>query len=135
MNLLRTVTWIGVFGLAAGLHSVAAHHSTAMFDHTRTVALKGTVVELRWVNPHVSLSVNADGKEGEQPSEWLLEMTSPSSLVRLGGWSRTVVKPGDRVEVEFSPLRSEGSHGGALKKLIILDSGKTLSGTGRGEYD
>ena len=44
--------------LAAGFSSVAAHHSTTMFDHSKTVTIKGTVVELRWVNPHVTLTIN-----------------------------------------------------------------------------
>jgi hypothetical protein len=33
--------------LAAGISSVAAHHSSAMFDHSKTETIKGTVVELR----------------------------------------------------------------------------------------
>ena len=33
--------------LAAGISSVAAHHSTTMFDHSKTYTISGTVVELR----------------------------------------------------------------------------------------
>src|SRR5262249_30959485 len=53
---------IGVLAVAAtvavGIASVSAHHSTTMFDHSITMTINGEVVELRWVNPHVSLSVN-----------------------------------------------------------------------------
>jgi hypothetical protein len=115
------------FVLAAGMHSVAAHHSTTMFDHSKTLTITGTVVELRWVNPHVSLLVNGTIKDGEQPSEWLMEMTSPGNLVRAGGWTRTAVKPGDKVIVEFSPLRDPDKQGGALKKLTVVDSGLVLT--------
>src|SRR5215510_23793 len=96
-----------VAGVAAGVHSVWAHHSTTMFDHAKTVTLIGTVVELRWVNPHVSLLINGvvKDREGDEPSHWLLEMTSPGNLVRAGGWTRTAVKRGDKVIVEMSPLR------------------------------
>jgi len=34
-----------------------------MFDHSITMTINGEVVELRWVNPHVSLSVNGIVKE------------------------------------------------------------------------
>ena len=50
-------------------------------------------------------------------------MTSPGNLVRAGGWSRNAVKPGDKVTVDMSPMR-DGSKGGALKKITILDTGK-----------
>ena len=48
-----------------------------------------------------------------------MEMTSPGNLVRAGGWSRNAVKAGDRVMVDFSPLRDTSSRGGALKKVTL----------------
>jgi hypothetical protein len=69
-------------GIAAGISSVAAHHSTTMFDHSKTLTIDGTVVELRWVNPHVSLSVNGTVKGSEEVAVWVMEMTSPGNLVR-----------------------------------------------------
>jgi len=47
----------------------------------------------------------------------------PGNLVRAGGWSRSAVKPGDKVTVEFSPLR-DGKKGGALKRITLVESGK-----------
>jgi hypothetical protein len=116
-----------VLGLAAGAHSVAAHHSTTMFDHSKTMTITGTVVELRWTNPHVSLLVNGTTGAGEEPTLWLLEMTSPGNLVRAGGWTRSAVKPGDLVEVEMSPLRDSTKHGGALKKLTVKETGQVFT--------
>ena len=116
-----------VCGLAIGISSVAAHRSSAMFDHSKTLTITGTVVELRWVNPHVSLSVNGTLKEGEEPALWVMEMTSPGNLVRAGGWRRDAVKPGDRVEVAFSPLRDSETRGGALKKLTVLATGEVFT--------
>src|SRR6476660_9963817 len=83
-------------GVAAGISSVAAHHSTTMFDHSKTLTINGTVVELRWVNPHVTLTVNGSLNEGDAPADWLMEMTSPGNLVRAGGWRRDAVKAGDK---------------------------------------
>ena len=119
---------IAVLGvIAAGISTVAAHHSTTMFDHSKTMTIKGTVVELRWVNPHVTLTVNGVVTEGEQPADWLMEMTSPGNLVRAGGWRRDAVKPGEKVEVVFSPLRDAEKKGGALKKLTVLASGEVFT--------
>jgi hypothetical protein len=56
-----------------------------------------------------------------------MEMTSPGNLVRAGGWRRDAVKPGDRVEVAFSPLREPDKRGGALKRLLIVDTGEVLT--------
>jgi hypothetical protein len=114
-------------GVAAGLTSVAAHHSTTMFDHSKTMTISGEVVELRWVNPHVSLSVNGTIKGSEESGVWVMEMTSPGNLVRAGGWTRNSIKPGEKVEVDFSPLRDASMKGGALKKVTLVASGQVLT--------
>jgi hypothetical protein len=114
-------------GVLIAVKLASAHHSTTMFDHSRTLTIRGVALELRWVNPHVSLLVKGiiDGSEDEE--EWLMEMTSPGNLVRAGGWSRNAVKAGDRVMVDFSPLRDASSRGGALKKVTLLDTGQSFT--------
>jgi Family of unknown function (DUF6152) len=114
-------------GVAAGISSVAAHHSTTMFDHSKTLTIDGTVVELRWVNPHVSLSVDGKLKDSGETGVWVMEMTSPGNLVRAGGWSRSSVKAGEKVQVDFSPLRDASLKGGALKKVTIVETGQVLT--------
>ena len=108
------------------LPTAHAHHSTAMFDHSKSVTITGVVKEVQWTNPHVAIFING-GEGSEEPALWLMEMTSPGNLVR-DGWSRTSVKAGDKVTVSFSPLRdtSKGK-GGALKKLVLIDTGKVLT--------
>jgi len=127
-QLFKTVGAMSVaVGFMAAVHSAAAHHSTTMFDHSKAMTIKGTVVELRWTNPHVSLLVHGTVNDGDEPTDWLLEMTSPGNLVRAGGWSRTAVKPGDRVQVEMSPLRDSEKHGGALKKVTLIETGQSFT--------
>jgi hypothetical protein len=116
---------VAALGLA-GLRSVTAHHSATMFDRSKTLTLKGTVVEVHWVNPHVSYLVNGTVKDGETPSDWLLETTSPGNLARVSNWTRTSVKPGDKVIIDFSPLRESDQHGGNLKKVTLVDTGEVL---------
>ena len=114
-------------GLVAGAQLVSAHHSATMFDHAATMTIKGKVVELRWVNPHVSLSVKGLVGDGKTEEEWVMEMTSPGNLVRAGGWSRNVVKAGDDVIVDFSPLRDNTLRGGALKKVTLAATGQSYT--------
>jgi hypothetical protein len=118
---------VAVWLLAAGISSVSAHHSSTMFDHSKTVTIKGTIVELRWVNPHVTITINGTVNADEAPADWLMEMTSPGNLVRAGGWRRDAVKPGDQVEIMFSPLRDPDKKGGALKKLTVLSTGEVFT--------
>jgi hypothetical protein len=113
--------------VAAGISQVAAHHSASMFDVMRTEVLKGKVVELRWVNPHVTLTVKGALKSGEAAGEWLMETTSPGNLTRVGGWQRDTVKPGDAVEVVFHPLRQPGKRHGLLRQLTTLSNGEVFA--------
>jgi hypothetical protein len=121
---------IGAFAafavLAAGISQVAAHHSASMFDFSKTVTMRGSVVELRWVNPHVTLTVN--GAVGEEPAaEWLMETTSPGNLVRVGVWRREIVKPGDQVEIVFHPLREPDKKSGLMRQLKLLATGEVFA--------
>ena len=69
---------------AAFLGSIAvAHHSGAMFDHTRTVSLKGTVKEFQYTNPHSWLLVDVKDKNGKVTT-WGFEAEGPSTLQRAG---------------------------------------------------
>ena len=111
----------------AAIQTSSAHHSTAMFDKSRIMVLDGTVVELRWTNPHVHLVLNGIVKEGEPPAVWLIETTSPANLQRTGGWSRTALKPGDRVRAEFAPLRDDDARGGRLGKVTLVDTGQVFT--------
>ncbi len=86
-----------------------AHHSFAMFDQTKTVALRGAVKELRWTNPHVFIQVLVKNDAGAE-AEWSIEMTSPEHLSRTG-WRPGTLKPGDAVMLNIHPL-VDGDNGG-----------------------
>src|SRR2546428_7334675 len=108
---LKTMGVLAVAGVvAAGIASVSAHHSTTMFDHSTTMTINGEVVELRWVNPHVSLSINGIVKERAEAGRAVLvmEMTSPGNLVLAAGWGADAVQPVGPGPGEFSPLPCPG---------------------------
>jgi len=88
-----------------------AHHSFAMFDYNKDMTIVGEVKELQWINPHIHLLVNVpDGKGGMV--EWDIEGGTPANL-RRNGWSRDVVKPGEKISVAIHPLKN-GTSGGML---------------------
>lgn len=102
-----------------------AHHSFAMYDSNQLLTVTGTVKTFQWTNPHVILWL-VNGPDASGASDlWTFELpTSPGVLTRLG-WSKHSLESGDRVVVEFNPLRN-GAHGGSFKKATLVDSGKVL---------
>lgn len=122
---MKALKSIFVGGLMlTGLTSAYAHHSYAMFDTTRTLTVTGTVRTLEWSSPHVWLWIEvSDGKGGSDP--YGFETVSPAQIQRDYGWDKNVVKVGDKVTVEFAPLRS-GKNGGELEK-VTLESGRVLA--------
>jgi len=119
---LAAALGVGALTLAA---TVQAHHSFAMFDFSKTVTVKGSVKEFRWTNPHVVLIVTAASQGADPGQDWTLELTSPGNLTRIG-WTRHSFSSGDRVEVQFNPLR-DGKHGGAFAQATLPDTGKVLT--------
>ena len=103
------------------------HHSHAMFDFTRTVALEGTVSSFEWTNPHSWLRVMAADENGETV-EYVIEMSNPSRLFRRG-WRSDTVAAGDEISVSIFPT-SDGGYSGTLESIILPD-GRALAE----EYD
>jgi Family of unknown function (DUF6152) len=101
----------------------AAHHSAAMFDHTKTVKLVGTVVQFGWTNPHSWISIDVPNDKGGT-DRWSVECNSPNNLARQG-WKSTSLKPGDKVTVLIHPLRS-GDKGGSFMSATLAN-GTVLS--------
>lgn len=111
--------------IAFGVPQLAsAHHSTAEFDYSKTVILKGTLTELQWTNPHshISLLVPTNGEN----VRWRIEIGNPSINSRAG-WTKSSVKKGDKVELDIAPAR-DGRPYGTLRVLTFQDTGRQLKG-------
>ena len=114
---------IAALAVAAALPgSVSAHHSYAMFDHTKEVTLKGTVKEWQWTSPHTWLYLLVPNGKGE-PLKYSIEGGNPG-LLRRQGFTKGSMSPGDKVVVYMSPLKS-GQSGGAID-AVQLANGKVL---------
>ena len=111
-------------GLAVSLFAgqALAHHSFAMFDPDKLNTQEGVVKEFEWTNPHVWLHIMASDANGK-PVVWSFEMQAVAAATS-GGWRANTVKPGDKVAVEFHPLK-DGSRGGELVAATLSD-GKRL---------
>jgi hypothetical protein len=102
--------------LGALSSGASAHHSSAMFDPSRSLDLQGIVSEFRWANPHVFIDVVVTGDDGRE-ERWSIEMNSPELLAR-DGWRPDALRAGDAVSLVVHPRRDDGN------------GGQYLSGTG-----
>lgn len=124
---MRPITLLGP-GIIATLFwaSAHAHHSYAMFDGSKHRTVQGTIAKFEWGNPHVFvwLYVLRQSKHGYEL--YGIESDSINEL-RRGGWTKSSLKPGEVVTLEFFALR-DGRNGGHLIKVRRAD-GTTLAGT------
>jgi Family of unknown function (DUF6152) len=122
MNTMRANTrlLIGSAGLAIVLCGVPlfGHHSFAPFDMTKTITLSCEVKEFQWTNPHCWIQMIVTDDAGKAV-EWSIEANSPSSLARQG-WKRTILKPGDKINISAHPLR-DGRAGASLVDVTLSD--------------
>ena len=109
---MKTLKWAGMLTGALALGTVSpvlAHHSHAMFDHTKDVTLTGTVTVFEFVNPHASLYLDVKNDKGETVNYWFEMSNVPNMISR--GIGKTTLKYGDAVTVKFHPLK-DGRPGG-----------------------
>lgn len=100
---------------------VFAHHSFAMFDNSKWITVKGTVVEYRWENPHTHIIVTVtQGNDAVAPGTWDVEAASINIMARQG-WNKISLKAGDPITAVAHPLKS-GDKGCSLS-YIVLPSG------------
>jgi hypothetical protein len=119
----RTIRLAAVLLLLGGGLPAAAHHSFAIFDHSRTYTLKGTVRSFQWTNPHGYIDLDvAEGPSGID--RYTLELTS-INMLRRAGWKSSDVHAGDEVTAIVAPL-TNGDAGGLLLELKVPD-GRTLT--------
>jgi hypothetical protein len=115
---MTTMVFVTVFTAVT-----AAHHSFAPFDMGSQKVANGTVKQVDWTNPHIWVWVDVPNDQGAVET-WGFEGMSPNFLGRRG-WTRTSLKPGDKIAVTYRPLR-DGSKGGLFVSTKAPD-GRMLS--------
>ena len=97
-----------------------AHHSSTMFDQTKTFTVEGVVKKWELTNPHSWLWVEVKEKDGKTVV-WGFEAEGPSTLQRAG------IKPSDftvgtKLTISGNPMRN------GEKEAIWLNAVRTSDG-------
>jgi hypothetical protein len=121
---VRSVSWLLGASIISGF--AWAHHSTAMYDFSKSVTLDAVVRSFQWGNPHNYIQLIATNDTGEQV-EWAVEAGTPVTASRMG-WSKDTHKPGDHLTLVVAPTK-DGSPNGSLK-TATLANGTTLKSVG-----
>jgi hypothetical protein len=100
-----------------------AHHSFAVYDHTRTLTLSGTVTRFQWTNPHGFIEMDVTQTDGTI-KHVSIELTSINMMQRVG-WRSNMIKAGDKVQVVMAPLLSGEPVGLGLE--VVLADGRTMA--------
>ena len=80
------------------------HHSLAEYDDTQVTTVDGTLIDLRFKNPHSLLTIEvsrADGATERWTVEWMAAL-----VLKREGVKETTLKPGDRLLVTGYPSRN-----------------------------
>src|SRR5262245_41846936 len=101
--------------------TLLAHHSFAVYDHTKTLTLKGLVTKRQWSNPHAYLDIDVKDSGGAV-NHYTLEGTSINMLQRTG-WRSNMIKAGDQVTAVAAPLLN-GEPGGLLLEITLANGEK-----------
>ena len=110
--------------LAAGT-AWAHHNMSAIFDFNQRFTRTGTLTKFDWRNPHIQLSVDAKGEQGEMET-WSFEGPSPTFFrTRNVGKVDFESGIGKTVTVEASRAR-DGSLSGLIR-MITLPDGTVVS--------
>ena len=109
---------------------LSAHHGSASYKTDKIVVLKkATVTKYVWANPHTMLLFDVKDDQGNL-AHWAGEAGSPAA-VRLLGWTKISLQPGDVITVQLYPSKFEGNVGRVEK--IVLANGTTLKDSPRGD--
>jgi len=115
---MRIGKWMLAVAMLSTGAAALAHHSFTMFDNTRMVTIAGTIKEFQWTNPHTFTWIDVANEQGGVDT-WGIEGMSPNYLGRRG-WSKSTLKPGDKVSIVIYPLK-DGQRGGTFLRCTLAD--------------
>ena len=108
-----------------------AHHGSGVsYDMSKAVTAEGTVTEFQWRNPHVYVLYDVKDPQGSVVN-WGAETHSPVVCENQDGWSKSTLKPGDKITVSVFPSKAGTSRG--LLAKIVLNGKVIIDDTTRGQ--
>lgn len=126
----RTLGYAALFGLLVG--SLHAHHSLAgVYVMDKDMELAGSVVDVKFVNPHGSLSIEVKNADGTA-TKWVMTLGSATALAQrgIGKTGPNAIHSGDAIKIRFNPAKN-GSPLGFLKSVTMPD-GRVIQVSGGG---
>lgn len=105
--------------MVGAAYAAFGHHSYAAYDLAKPVSVAGTVAKLEWSNPHIFLWLYVPGEKGGDYDLWSFESGSVTMLKR-NGWTAQTLQAGEKVTVEYFPLK-DGKRGGYFFKAVHAD--------------
>jgi hypothetical protein len=118
-----SIVALAVAAIALMAISGMAHHSSAMFDKTKTVTFEGVVKEWQLTNPHSWLLVEVKDKDGKV-TVWGFEAEGPSTLQRAG-IQPSDLKVGTKLTITGNPMR-DGQPAAIWVNAVRTSDGKKL---------
>ena len=107
--------------LTIAAHPPLAHHSiVGQFDVSTSLTLRGKIVKVDWINPHVYIFLEVDGPHGHSTT-WALS-TIPIAMLRKADITRELLEgtPGETVTVVIHPAHS-GRALGWISRITYSD--------------
>jgi hypothetical protein len=104
MNTLTKFVLAGSMTLAVA-PPLLAHHSAAAYDTQKEVKVTGTVVQYRYANPHVYLTLQVKKDDGSTAT---MEVEAGAAAVLNGlGFTKDSIKSGEVVTIVGNPARAK----------------------------
>jgi hypothetical protein len=100
-----------------------AHHGSGVsYVLTKNLTMEGTVTEFQWRNPHVYVMYDVKDAQGNVVN-WGAETHSPIVCENEDGWTKSTLKPGDKITISVYPSKI-GTPRGLLAKIVL--NGKVI---------
>jgi hypothetical protein len=115
---LLTTSLLVLGVLSTAKAPVLAHHGNAAYEDKITEFKNAKVTKFSWANPHALIDFDATDAKGN-PVHMVVETAAPQAL-RLIGWTKTSVTPGDVITVRMYVAKT-GNPAGRLQKIILSD--------------
>jgi hypothetical protein len=112
---LVCVACVGALALCGPL---LAHHGNAAYADNVSMFKPATITKFAWANPHALIYFDAKDAKGKSVN-WVCETAAPQAL-RLIGWSKSSLNPGDVVTVYMYAAKN-GNPAGRLNKILLAD--------------
>ena len=117
----RTLALLVICALIAVAAPLSAHHSTAMYQGSKTVT--GKVVKFEWTNPHAHIYIETKDEKGATVV-WDCEMMSLNHL-RSYGWTAKTVKAGDVISA--TGMFAKSGDPSMIANRMVLSGGREIN--------